>query len=213
MTDSERREKIERDLARGRRSDHGRDKGQLQPAQPDLHDGHLRRPRRHQADPPARRLARSDVQSEGRDHRAADQVKLIEGLSVLEYFISPTAPARASPTPRCARDSGYLTRRLVDVAQDVIIREEDCGTQESVPMSPWSTRKDDNQALLGCILAHDVVRPRSDPGRAQEGHGHQRQRHGPAQGAVRRPAERQDHGQDQCPGQGREHVDLDPRTQ
>ena len=56
-----------------------------------------------------------------------------EGLSVLEYFIS-THGARKGLADTALRtaDSGYLTRRLVDVAQDVIIREEDCGTRDSV---------------------------------------------------------------------------------
>ena len=58
----------------------------------------------------------------------------IEGLSVLEFFIS-THGARKGLADTALRtaDSGYLTRRLVDVAQDVIIREEDCGTHESSP--------------------------------------------------------------------------------
>ena len=53
-----------------------------------------------------------------------------EGLSVLEYFIS-THGARKGLADTALRtaDSGYLTRRLVDVAQEVIIREEDCGTR------------------------------------------------------------------------------------
>ena len=53
-----------------------------------------------------------------------------EGLSVLEMFIS-THGARKGMTDTALKtaDSGYLTRRLVDVAQDVIIREEDCGVQ------------------------------------------------------------------------------------
>ena len=57
-----------------------------------------------------------------------------EGLSVLEYFIS-THGARKGLADTALRtaDSGYLTRRLVDVAQDVIIREIDCGTTEGVP--------------------------------------------------------------------------------
>jgi len=57
-----------------------------------------------------------------------------EGLSVLEYFIS-THGARKGLADTALRtaDSGYLTRRLVDVAQEVIIREEDCGTDRSVP--------------------------------------------------------------------------------
>ncbi|WP_027415322.1 DNA-directed RNA polymerase subunit beta' [Aneurinibacillus terranovensis] len=57
-----------------------------------------------------------------------------EGLTVLEYFIS-THGARKGLADTALRtaDSGYLTRRLVDVAQDVIVREEDCGTDKGVP--------------------------------------------------------------------------------
>ena len=56
-----------------------------------------------------------------------------EGLSVLEYFIS-THGARKGLADTALRtaDSGYLTRRLVDVSQDVIIREEDCGTERGL---------------------------------------------------------------------------------
>ena len=56
-----------------------------------------------------------------------------EGLSVLEYFIS-THGARKGLADTALRtaDSGYLTRRLVDVSQDVIVREEDCGTDRGL---------------------------------------------------------------------------------
>jgi DNA-directed RNA polymerase subunit beta' len=59
-----------------------------------------------------------------------------EGLTVLEYFIS-THGARKGLADTALRtaDSGYLTRRLVDVSQDVIIREEDCGTERAIPMA------------------------------------------------------------------------------
>ncbi len=59
-----------------------------------------------------------------------------EGLSVLEYFIS-THGARKGLADTALRtaDSGYLTRRLVDVSQDVIVREEDCGTDRGVPLA------------------------------------------------------------------------------
>lgn len=59
-----------------------------------------------------------------------------EGLTVLEYFIS-THGARKGLADTALRtaDSGYLTRRLVDVAQDVIVREEDCGTDKGFPVS------------------------------------------------------------------------------
>ena len=59
-----------------------------------------------------------------------------EGLSVLEYFISSRGARKGlADTALRTADSGYLTRRLVDVSQDVIIREDDCGTTEGV----WAT--------------------------------------------------------------------------
>ena len=66
-----------------------------------------------------------------------------EGLSVVEYFIS-THGARKGLADTALRtaDSGYLTRRLVDVAQDVIVREEDCGTDRSIIMKIAETGSD-----------------------------------------------------------------------
>src|SRR6266536_2691638 len=63
------------------------------------------------------------------------KANFMEGLSVLEYFIS-THGARKGLADTALRtaDSGYLTRRLVDVAQEVIIREEDCGTERGIPV-------------------------------------------------------------------------------
>lgn len=56
-----------------------------------------------------------------------------EGLTILDYFISTTGARKGSAdTALRTADSGYLTRRLVDVAQDVIVREEDCGTTEGI---------------------------------------------------------------------------------
>ncbi len=89
-----------------------------------------------------------------------------EGLTVLEYFIS-THGARKGLADTALRtaDSGYLTRRLVDVAQDVIVREEDCGTERRFPMQiaergPDGTlHKLDNieNTGTGRSLAEDVV--------------------------------------------------------
>ncbi len=75
-----------------------------------------------------------------------------EGLSVLEFFIS-THGARKGLADTALRtaDSGYLTRRLVDVAQDVIIREEDCGTERGLRL-PIATRLADG----GLVKADDV---------------------------------------------------------
>jgi DNA-directed RNA polymerase subunit beta' len=70
------------------------------------------------------------------------KANFMEGLSVLEYFIS-THGARKGLADTALRtaDSGYLTRRLVDVSQDVIVRQEDCGTEEAVevPLDSVST--------------------------------------------------------------------------
>ena len=82
-----------------------------------------------------------------------------EGLSVLEYFISThgTRKGMADTALRTA-DSGYLTRRLVDVAQDVIVREIDCGTTEGVPYPLHNEKGELDENLIGrCLLESAVV--------------------------------------------------------
>ena len=80
-----------------------------------------------------------------------------EGLSVLEYFIS-THGARKGLADTALRtaDSGYLTRRLVDVAQDVIIREIDCGTTDGVPYPLHNDKGDVDDNLIGRCLLEDA---------------------------------------------------------
>nr|WP_322786102.1 DNA-directed RNA polymerase subunit beta' [Caldanaerobius polysaccharolyticus] len=87
-----------------------------------------------------------------------------EGLTSLEFFIS-THGARKGLADTALRtaDSGYLTRRLVDVSQDVIVREEDCGTDEGIYVSAF---KDGNEVIekledriIGRTAAEDVVHP------------------------------------------------------
>jgi DNA-directed RNA polymerase subunit beta' len=87
------------------------------------------------------------------------KANFMEGLSVLEYFIS-THGARKGLADTALRtaDSGYLTRRLVDVSQDVIVREEDCGTQEFIEL-PIRTGEGPNKSLLGRLVAEDIPRP------------------------------------------------------
>jgi DNA-directed RNA polymerase subunit beta' len=87
------------------------------------------------------------------------QANFMEGLSVLEYFIS-THGARKGLADTALRtaDSGYLTRRLVDVAQDVIIRDEDCKTKEFVEL-PLYSEGGLNKGLLGRIVAEDLHKP------------------------------------------------------
>ena len=86
-----------------------------------------------------------------------------EGLSVLEYFIS-THGARKGLADTALRtaDSGYLTRRLIDVAQDVIILEEDCGTQSGIWLSEPSEKgvlEPLRERILGRYAASDIVDP------------------------------------------------------
>jgi DNA-directed RNA polymerase subunit beta' len=87
------------------------------------------------------------------------KANFMEGLSVLEYFIS-THGARKGLADTALRtaDSGYLTRRLVDVSQDVIIREEDCKTKENVEL-PLFLSDGLNKSVAGRIAAEDVYKP------------------------------------------------------
>ncbi len=87
------------------------------------------------------------------------KANFMEGLSVLEYFIS-THGARKGLADTALRtaDSGYLTRRLVDVSQDVIVRELDCGTDERIHL-PVNTPDGLNKSLLGRQLAEEIRRP------------------------------------------------------
>jgi DNA-directed RNA polymerase subunit beta' len=86
-----------------------------------------------------------------------------EGLTVLEYFIS-THGARKGLADTALRtaDSGYLTRRLIDVAQDVIILEDDCGTQSGIWLSEPSEKgvmESLRERILGRLAASDIVDP------------------------------------------------------
>ena len=87
-----------------------------------------------------------------------------EGLNVLEYFVSSRG-ARKGLTDTALRtaDSGYLTRRLVDVSQEVIIREEDCGATEGIMVSDLREGKEEiekfSERLIGRYAVRDVVNP------------------------------------------------------
>ena len=97
------------------------------------------------------------------------QANFMEGLSVLEYFIS-THGARKGLADTALRtaDSGYLTRRLVDVAQDVIIREENCKTKDFIEL-PVLSPDGLNKSALGRVLGEDVMKPLSSgkPGKTK----------------------------------------------
>ena len=87
------------------------------------------------------------------------KANFMEGLSVLEYFIS-THGARKGLADTALRtaDSGYLTRRLVDVSQDVIIREADCGSKDYVEL-PLFLPDGMNKSVAARILAEDIYKP------------------------------------------------------
>jgi DNA-directed RNA polymerase subunit beta' len=89
------------------------------------------------------------------------KANFMEGLSVLEYFIS-THGARKGLADTALRtaDSGYLTRRLVDVAQDVIIREPDCGTEEHIEMVVFKDGGEPNDGLVGRVAALPITTKR-----------------------------------------------------
>ncbi|HET7483070.1 MAG TPA: DNA-directed RNA polymerase subunit beta' [Actinomycetota bacterium] len=83
-----------------------------------------------------------------------------EGLTVLEYFIS-THGARKGLADTALRtaDSGYLTRRLVDVSQEVLIRAEDCGTDRGIGLDINEERPHLKQKLLSRVLLEDAITP------------------------------------------------------
>ena len=90
-----------------------------------------------------------------------------EGLTVLEYFISTHGARKGlADTALKTADSGYMTRKLVDVAQDVIIREEDCGTTNGIWVQPIYEGEDEvvklGERLVGRFSCDDVVDP-TDP--------------------------------------------------
>jgi DNA-directed RNA polymerase subunit beta' len=90
-----------------------------------------------------------------------------EGLNVLQYFISTHGARKGlADTALKTANSGYLTRRLVDVAQDVVVTEQDCGTDRGLLMAPVIDGGDIIETLadrvLGRIVAEDVVKPGTD---------------------------------------------------
>ena len=87
-----------------------------------------------------------------------------EGLSVLEYFISTHGARKGlADTALKTADAGYLTRRLVDVAHDVIITEEDCGTLRGLVCTEIKNNEEVvatlSERILGRVSVHDVVDP------------------------------------------------------
>jgi len=90
-----------------------------------------------------------------------------EGLNVLQYFISTHGARKGlADTALKTANSGYLTRRLVDVAQDLVVTEDDCGTMQGLTMTPLVEGGDVVEGLgervLGRVLAEDIYKPGTD---------------------------------------------------
>ena len=90
-----------------------------------------------------------------------------EGLTVLEYFNSTHGARKGlSDTALKTANSGYLTRRLVDVAQDCIVRQHDCGTDRSITaraaINDGEVISSLSERILGRVAAEDVIKPGSD---------------------------------------------------
>jgi len=91
----------------------------------------------------------------------------VKGLTVLQYFISTHGARKGlADTALKTANSGYLTRRLVDVAQDLVITEPDCGTMAGLVMTPFIQGGDVIENLgtrvLGRVVAEDVKKAGSD---------------------------------------------------
>jgi DNA-directed RNA polymerase subunit beta' len=90
-----------------------------------------------------------------------------EGLNVLQYFISTHGARKGlADTALKTANSGYLTRRLVDVGQDLVVTQPDCGTEEGILMKPLIEGGDVVEALrervLGRVVCKDIIIPGSD---------------------------------------------------
>jgi len=90
-----------------------------------------------------------------------------EGLNVLQYFISTHGARKGlADTALKTANSGYLTRRLVDVAQDLVITEQDCGTTQGILMTPIIEGGDVveplSERVLGRVVAEDVLDPKTE---------------------------------------------------
>ena len=90
-----------------------------------------------------------------------------EGLTVLEYFNSTHGARKGlSDTALKTANSGYLTRRLVDVAQDCIIREHDCGTDRAITaeaaVNDGEVVATLGERILGRVAAEDILNPATD---------------------------------------------------
>jgi DNA-directed RNA polymerase subunit beta' len=83
-----------------------------------------------------------------------------EGLTVLEYFISTHGARKGlADTALKTADSGYLTRRLVDVVQDVIVREDDCGTGQSIGLSEFLDNEENLEDAVNRVIGRYTMEP------------------------------------------------------
>ena len=121
-------------------------------------------PRKFAADSSARWYARLDGETVRRIIETPITANFREGLTVLRYFISTHGARKGlADTALKTANSGYLTRRLVDIAQDVIVTEEDCGTTDGILVSALLEGGEIIQTLeerlLGRLAGEDIRDP------------------------------------------------------
>ncbi len=111
------------------------------------------------------------VDTSGRTLEIPIKSNFREGMNVLEFFISSHGARKTlSDVALKTADSGYLTRRLVDIAQDVVIREEDCGTEDYIEVSALTVGGSRNRRVVealadrinGRYLARDLYHPETE---------------------------------------------------
>ena len=159
ITDDERYRLVVSEWEKDHQGRHRRAEQRARRVQPHLHDGKLRRLRPMNQIRQLAGMRGLMANTAGKTIEIPIKSNFREGLSVLEYFIS-TRGARKGMADTALRtaDSGYLTRRMVDVCQDVIIREADCGTTEGV----WASAVYDRGQMVETFgTASTAVSPQS----------------------------------------------------
>ncbi|WP_411905166.1 hypothetical protein, partial [Salmonella enterica] len=104
------------------------------------------------------------AQPDGSDRETPNTANYRGGLSVLQYFIAAHGARKGlADTELKCESCGYLTRRLVDVAQDLVVTEDDCGTHEGILMNPviegGDVKEPMRDRVLGRVTTEDVLKP------------------------------------------------------
>ncbi len=161
--------------------DEGQRSQRVAELQPDLHDGRLGRPRLAQQIRQLAGMRGLMAKPSGEIIETPITANFREGLTVLQYFISTHGARKGlADTALKTANSGYLTRRLVDVAQDSIITEQDCGTLDGIEMTPLVEGGEIIEGLGDRVLGRVALEDIRDPVQRR------RHRHAPTTRSTRR---------------------------